>query len=142
MPVVLSLNRHLARISEWCKRCGMLINPVETKDLEISRSRTLVPIFPNLLLDGILVENVIELKVLGAFLDTILSFEIHSVLIGASTSSNLEIIREALCLFGDPVLVLMCFWSYVLLVPEYCLPVWMTAAASLLLPDRVMSMAV
>ena len=101
-----------------------------------------MPIFPNLLLDGILVENVIELKVLGAFLDTILSFEIHSVLIGASTSSNLEIIGEALCLFGDPVLVLMCFWSYVLLVPEYCLPVWTSAAASLLLPDRVMSMAV
>ena len=35
-----------------------------------------------------------------------------------------------LCLFGDPVLVLRCFCSFLLLLIEYCSPVWMSVAAS------------
>ena len=52
----------------------MLLNPMITKALVISRSRTLAPIFPNLVLGGTVVERVTELKVLGVVLDTKLSF--------------------------------------------------------------------
>ena len=45
VQTVLSLNRDLDRIGDWCKRWGMLVNPLKTMALLISRSRTLMPIF-------------------------------------------------------------------------------------------------
>ena len=46
-------------------------------------------------------------------------------------------------MFGDPVLVLRWFWSFLLPVLEYCSPLWMSAAASHLgLIDRVVPKAV
>ena len=45
-------------------------------------------------------------KVLCIVLDTRLSFETYIRSIATSTSSNLGIMRKALSLFGDPVLVL------------------------------------
>ena len=72
---VLSLNCNLARIGDWCKRSGILANPMETEFLVISKSRILAPIFLNLVLDGTVVERVTEFKVLGFVLDTKLSFE-------------------------------------------------------------------
>ena len=67
------------------------------------------------MLDGTVVKGVTELKVFGVVLDTKLSFESHTRLINASTSSKLGIIREVLCLFGDPVLVTMSASIYFLL---------------------------
>ena len=81
------------------------MNPMKTKALMISRSGTLVPIFLNTVLDGTVVEWVTELKVLGVILDDKLSFEGHIRSIAASASSKVGIMRKALCLFGDPVLV-------------------------------------
>ena len=57
VQTVLSLNRDLARIGDWCKRWGRLVNPMKTKTLLISRSRTLAHISPNLVLDGTVVEG-------------------------------------------------------------------------------------
>ena len=57
VPALSYLNRDLARIGNWCKRWGMLVNPMKTKALVISRSRTLLPIFPNLVLDGTVAEG-------------------------------------------------------------------------------------
>ena len=143
VQTALSLNRDLARIGDWCKRWGMLVNPLKTKALVISRSRTLMPIFPNLVLDGTVVERVTELKVLGVVLDAKLSFEGHIRSIAASASSKLGIMRKALCLVGDPVLVLRYLWSFLLPVLEYCSPVLMSAADSHFgLLDRVVSKAV
>ena len=83
----------------------MLANPIHTKVLVISRSRTLAPLLPNLVLDDTLVERVTELKVLGVVLDVKVSFEGHITSIAATASSKIRIMRKALCLFGDPVLV-------------------------------------
>ena len=47
---------------------------MKTKSLVIRRLRTLAPIFPNLVLDGTVVERVTELKVLGVVWDTKFSF--------------------------------------------------------------------
>ena len=58
-------------------------------------------------------------------------------------SNKLGIITNTLCLFGDPDLVPMCFWSFLLQVSEYCSSVWKSAAVShLSLLDCVVSKAV
>ena len=62
--------------------------PVKTKVLVISRLSTLAPIFPNLVLDGTVVQSVTELKVLVVVLDTKLSFESHIRSIADSASSK------------------------------------------------------
>ena len=87
---------------------------------------------------------VAELKVLGVVLDTKLLFESPLRLITASVFSKLGIIHiRVLFLFADAVLVLRCFWSFLLPVLEYCSPVWMSAAASHLgLLDCLISKAV
>ena len=60
-----------------------------------------------------MVGRVIELYALVVVLDTKLSFESHIRSIAASVSSKLGIMRKALCIFCDPVLILKCFWSFV-----------------------------
>ena len=70
-----SLNDDLAVISDWCSRRGMLVNPSKTTGMLISRSRTVEPLFPDLLIDGSVVEMVSELKIMGVILDSKLSFE-------------------------------------------------------------------
>ena len=42
------------------------MNPMKNKALVISRSRTLAPIFPNLVLDSTVIGRVTALKVLGS----------------------------------------------------------------------------
>ena len=46
VSAVSSLNCDLARIGDRCKRWGMLVNPIKTKALVISRSRSIAHIFP------------------------------------------------------------------------------------------------
>ena len=46
-----------------CSRFGMLVNPSKTRGMLISRSRTVEPLFPDLLIDGSVVEMVSELKI-------------------------------------------------------------------------------
>ena len=101
----------------------MLVNPMKTKALVISRSRTLAPVFTNWVLDGTVVERVTDLKVLGVVLDTKLLFEGHIRSVAAFISGKLGIMRKALFLVCPPVLVLRCFWSFLLPALEYCSPV-------------------
>ena len=68
LSVAASLNDDLAVISDWCSRWGMLVNPSKTRGMLISRSRTVEPLFPDLLIDGSVVEMVSELKILGVIL--------------------------------------------------------------------------
>ena len=65
------------------------MNPMKTRALVIFRSRTLAPFFPNLVLDGTVVERVTELKVLGVVFETKLSFEGLTRLTTASASRKL-----------------------------------------------------
>ena len=86
-----------------------MINPVKTKVLVDSRPRMLPSGFPNLFLNDTVVERVTEFRVTGVIFDTKLTFESHFMMIDASVSSKLGVIRKALCLFGDPVLgMLLC----------------------------------
>ena len=97
----------------------------------ISRSRTVEPLFPDLLIDGSVVEMVSELKILGVIIDSKLSFE-KQVRVG--------ILRKTMTVFRDVTVVAKCFWAFILPVLEYCSPVWMSAATShLSLLNRVVS---
>ena len=135
-----SLNDDLAVISDWCSRWGMLVNPSKTRGMLISRSHTVEPLFPDLLIDGSVVEMVSELKILGVIIDSKLSFEKQVRAIAASASMRVGILRKTMSVFRDVTLVAKCFWAFIHPVLEYCFPVWMSAATShLSLLDRVVS---
>ena len=92
--VAATLNDDLAVISDWCsgwtRGVAMLVNPSKTRGMLISRSRTVEPLFPDLFVDGTVVEMVSELKILGVILDSIhskLAFEKQVRAIAASASS-------------------------------------------------------
>ena len=101
---------------------------------------TYVPLFPDLLIDGSVVEMVSELKILGVIIDSKLSFEKQVRAIAASASMRVGILKKTMSVFRDVTEVAKCFWAFILPVLEYCSPVWMSAAAShLSLLDRVVS---
>ena len=133
-----SLNDDLAVISDWCSRWGMLVNPSKMRGMLISRFRTVEPLFPDLVIDGSVVEMVSELKILGVILDSKLMFEKQVRAIAASASMRVGILRKTMSVFRDVVVVAKCFWAFILPVLEYCYPVWMSAATShLSMLDRV-----
>ena len=141
--VVASLNQDLESIVDWCNRWGMQVNPDKTKALIISRSRTIYPVFPGLVLNGVPVDIVPEMKLLGIILDSKLSFESQIRAIVASTSSRIGVLRKVSSLFADAEVVSRSFWSYILPLLEYCSPVWSSAAAChLSLLDRTVRRAV
>ena len=106
----------------------------------ISRSCTVEPLFPDLVIDGSVVEMVSELKILGVILDCKLTFEKQVRAIDATTSMRVGILRKTMSVFRDVAIVAKCFWTFILPVLEHCSPVWMSAATShLSLLDRVVS---
>ena len=107
--VAASLNDDLAVISDWCSRWGMLVNPSKTREMLISRSRAVEPLFPDLLIDGSVVEVVSELKILGVILDSKLSFEKQVRAIAASASVRVGILRKTMSVFRDVTVVAKCF---------------------------------
>ena len=103
----------------------------------ISRSRTVEPLFPDLVIDGSVVEMVSELKILGVILDSKLTFEKQVRAIAATALMRVGILRKTMSVVA---IVAKCFWTFILPVLEYCSPVWMSAATShLSLLDRVVS---
>ena len=118
----------------------MLVNPSKTRGMLISRSRTVEPLFLDLVIDGSVVEMVSELKILGVIFDSKLTFEKQVRAIAASASRRVGILRKTMSVFRDVAVVVKCFWAVILPVLEYCSPVWMSAASShLSLLDRVVS---
>ena len=128
--VAASLNDDLAVISDWCSRWGMMVNPSKTRGMLISSSRTVEPLFPDLVIDGSVVEMILELKILGVILDSKLTFEKQVRVIAASASMRVGILRMTMSVFRDVAIVAKCFWAFILPVLEYCSPVWMSAATS------------
>ena len=142
IAVAESINRDLIAISNWCRLWGMLLNPSKTKAMLLSRSRTVLPVLPPLVLNGVVVERDSELRVLGVTLDSKLTFELQLRSVASSAARTLGIMRKASKIYQDVSLALKCFWSYVLPILEYGSPVWMGAADShLALLDRVVSTA-
>ena len=55
-----------------------------------------------------------ELKVLDDILNSKLSFESHIRFIAASAFSKIGILKNALCLFGDPIFILRRLFEYLI----------------------------
>ena len=91
----------LTVISDWCSRWGMLVNPSKTRGMFISRPRTVEPLFPDLVVDGTVVEMVSLLKYLGIILDSKLAFEKQVRAIAASASKRAGILRKTMSVFFE-----------------------------------------
>ena len=52
VTVAESLIRDLGRVSEWCDLCGMKLNVSNTKTMIVSRSRTMHPQSPIIIIGG------------------------------------------------------------------------------------------
>ena len=136
--VAASFNDDLDLISDLCSRRGMLVNPSKARGLLISRSCMVEHFFPDLVIDGTVVEMVSELKILGVIFDSKLTFEKQVRAIAASALRRVGILRKTMIIFRDADVVAKWFWAFMLTVLEYRSPVWMSAATShLLLFDRV-----
>ena len=70
-----SLQCDIDKISNWCTRWGMCLNVGKTKTMTISRSRMMLPSFPELTLNGVTLKESSELIILGVTFDPKLSFE-------------------------------------------------------------------
>lgn len=137
-----TMSSDLARISEWCSQWDMKLNPAKTKSLIISRSRTLVPEHPPLLVDGVQIQNEDELLVLGVILDRKLTYERHLRQMASRARQKTGILRKAAKIFSDDNVLARCLRAYVLPLVEYCSPVWSSSAeCHLSLLDRVFRVA-
>ena len=137
-----SFDRDLARIQSWCNQWAMQLNIQKSKSMIVSRSRTIRPSFPVLLLHGVALEESTSLRILGVTLDPKLTFECHLREVSRSAFSKLGIMRRSWRIFRDTSLLKKCFNTFVLPVLEYCSSVWCSAASShLRLLERVVTSA-
>ena len=83
----------------------MLVNPSKTRGMLISRSRTVEPLFPDLVVGGTVVEMVTELKFFCIILDSKLAFEKQVRAIAASAKRKVGILRKTMGIFRDVVVV-------------------------------------
>ena len=127
-----SLCRDLRKIQQWCKRWGMKLNAKKTKNLIVSRSRTVNPPHPQVLVSGcpIDIENSDHLTILVVNFDSKFNFIDHLKSVSSVASRKIGIIHKAAFIYQDEKVNLSCFRSFVLPLPEYCSPVWMSATDS------------
>ena len=125
-----SLNRDLARIGDWCRLWGMKLNPTKTQSMIISRSRTLFPRHPDLLLNNVVLNTCDSFKILGILFDSKFTFEQHVRSVSSSVAQKIGLLRKSHKLFDDPSVVRKCFNSFILPCLEYCSPAWSSAAPS------------
>ena len=132
-----SLVEDLNKIQSWCTQWDMKLNPSKSKDLIVSRSRSNLPVHPVLSIDGILIDRVDNLKLLGVLLDSKLTFEVHLRNVARALSQKLGILRKSRKIYEDDVILRRCFFSFILPHFEYCSVAWSSAADShLRLLDR------
>ena len=131
------LERDLLKIQSWCKIWGMRLNPSKSRSLVVSRSRTLEPPHPDLIVDGETIENCSSIKLLGVIFDSKLSFEDHLRSVTSSISQKVGLLRKCRRIFHADEVVRNSFYSFLLPHFEYCHSVWLSAAEShLRLLDR------
>ena len=126
--VAASLAEDLDKIQSWCLQWGMKLNPSKSKELIVSRSRTHLPEHPNLSINGALIDQADQLKLLGVTLDSKLTFEAHLRNVSRSISQKLGILRKSKKIYKDDSILRKCFFSFTLPHFEYCSAVWSSAA--------------
>ena len=82
--------------------------------------------FPDLVVDGTVVEMVSELKIMGVILDSKLAFEKHVRTYSCFCLEEVGILRKTMSVFRHVAVVVKCFWAFILpcaRVPFSCLDV-------------------
>ena len=92
--VAASLNRDLTKITYWCQLWGMKLNAKKTQSLIFSRSRTVDPPHPSLVLAGVVIEEVDNMRLLGVTLDSKLTFEKHIRSLSSSIAQTTGLLRK------------------------------------------------
>ena len=128
------LNRDLSKISTWANLWGMRLNPNKTQSMIISRSRTVFPPHPDLLLGSTSLNSCEFLKILGVTFDSKFTFERHIHSIFSSVAQKIGLLRKSFRIFGNHDALLRCFNYLILPCLEYCSPVWSSEADSHLKP--------
>ena len=121
-----SLNRDLSKISTWCNLWGMRLNPNKTQSMIVSRSRTVFPPHPHLVVGSTYLNSCEFFKILGVMFDSKFTFERHIRSISSSVAQKIGLLRKSFRIFGDHDVLLRCFNSFIL----PCSPVWSSAADS------------
>ena len=125
-----SLNRDLSKICTWRNLWGMRLNPNKTQSMIVSRSGTVFPPHPDLLLYRTSLNSCDSFKILGVVFDSKFSFERHICSISYSVAQKIGLLRKSFRIFRDQSALLRCFNSFILPCLEYCSPVWSSAADS------------
>ena len=113
----------------------MKLNASMTKNMIVSRSRTMHPLSPPLTIGGTVLKESDDL-ILGVTFDSKMTFEKHLRSVSRAASQRLGILRKSWRVFHDGTLLWRCFWDFVLPVLEYCSAVWCPGADThLKLPD-------
>ena len=129
-----SLNRHLSKISTWCDLWGMRLNPNKTQSMVVSRSRTVFPLHPDLLVGSTSLNPCEFFKILGVMFDSKFTFERHICSISSLVAQKIGLLRKSFRIFGDHDVLLRCFNYSILPCLEYRSPVWSSVADSHLNP--------
>ena len=131
------LTRDVSRILSWCDRWGMKLNPSKSHSMVISRSRTPLPVHPDIVVNEVPIPNCSSLKLLGVTFDPKLTFELHLRSLASSVSCKVGLLRKCSRIYSSDDIVRNCFYSFILPHFEYCHSVWISAAEShLKLLDR------
>ena len=94
----------------------------------VSRSRTVNPPHPDLFIDGTQLVTSESFKILGVLFDSKFTFEQHLRSVSSSVAQKVGLLRKSFKIFGDQMVLLKCFNSFILPCLEYCSPVWSSAA--------------
>ena len=132
-----SLSRDLARIQSWCVRWGMKLNPKKSHSLLISRSRTVLPLHPDIVLDGTVIPNCTSLRLLGVTFDSGLTFQPHLRGVASSISQKIGLLRKCRRIYNSDSVIRNCFYSFLLPHFDYCHSIFLSACeTNLMLLDR------
>ena len=106
----------------------MKLNPKKTQTIYFSRSRTLQPAHPPLVINDETLKVSDQMRMLGVIIDSKLSFEPHIRSLASSISRKVGLLRKANKIFNSSTITKRCFFSFLLPIFENCSPVWMSAA--------------
>ena len=95
VTVAESLNCDLVRVNAWCDLWGMILNASKTKNMIVSRSRTMHPQSPPFAIDGTVLKESDDLGILGVTFDSKLTSAKHLRSVSRAASQRLGILRKS-----------------------------------------------
>ena len=86
----------------------------KTQSMIVSRSRTVFPPYPDVLVGGTSLNSCDSFKILGVMFDSNFTFERHIRSISSSVAQKFGLFGKSFRIFGDHDVLLKCFNSFIL----------------------------